>query len=165
MRCLCYFFFSMNRRRPRSTLFPYTTLFRSLKGRVGGRLRGEKAQEVPLRHQRDELAAGREVTEVRERQRAIADLRAELRHLLVGQLQERLKHAELVHELERGGVDRVATEISEKVSVLFEDHGRDTRARQQQPQYHSGRAATGDATTHRLRLPSHASSHSGQRRR
>src|SRR5438552_10546541 len=79
MRCLCYFFFSMNRRRPRSTLFPYTTLFRSLKGRVGGRLRGEKAQEVPLRHQRDELAAGREVTEVRERQRAIADLRAELR--------------------------------------------------------------------------------------
>src|SRR2546430_8930675 len=64
----------MIRRPPRSTLFPYTTLFRS------------------------ELAAGREVTEVRERQRAIADLRAELRHLLVGQLQERLKHAERSEE-------------------------------------------------------------------
>src|SRR2546426_11929868 len=89
-----YFFFLMIRRPPRSTLFPYTTLFRSqvrtdlqrtvrprrvdadhapslvdqsghlgphhqLKGRVGGRLRGEKAQEVPLRHQRDELEIGR----------------------------------------------------------------------------------------------------------
>src|SRR5436853_4938650 len=30
MHCLCYFFFLMIRRPPRSTLFPYTTLFRSL---------------------------------------------------------------------------------------------------------------------------------------
>src|SRR3989442_4684540 len=30
------FFFLMIRRPPRSTLFPYTTLFRSLPGRVGG---------------------------------------------------------------------------------------------------------------------------------
>src|SRR5205809_4249488 len=29
---LCYFFFLMIRRPPRSTLFPYTTLFRSLPG-------------------------------------------------------------------------------------------------------------------------------------
>src|SRR2546421_12936838 len=28
--CLCFFFFLMIRRPPRSTLFPYTTLFRSL---------------------------------------------------------------------------------------------------------------------------------------
>src|SRR2546422_7803213 len=28
--CYCYFFFLMIRRPPRSTLFPYTTLFRSL---------------------------------------------------------------------------------------------------------------------------------------
>src|SRR2546426_3028440 len=32
------FFFLMIRRPPRSTLFPYTTLFRSLLFRVGGRL-------------------------------------------------------------------------------------------------------------------------------
>src|SRR5256885_5795120 len=31
-RCLVFFFFLMIRRPPRSTLFPYTTLFRSLKG-------------------------------------------------------------------------------------------------------------------------------------
>src|SRR3712207_7587611 len=31
-RLLCYFFFLMIRRPPRSTLFPYTTLFRSIPG-------------------------------------------------------------------------------------------------------------------------------------
>src|SRR2546426_5404733 len=50
MPSLCYssfafFFFLMIRRPPRSTLFPYTTLFRS--GRDGCRV-GE--HEVPLRH-------------------------------------------------------------------------------------------------------------------
>src|SRR5438552_14059886 len=30
--CICFFFFLMIRRPPRSTLFPYTTLFRSLDG-------------------------------------------------------------------------------------------------------------------------------------
>src|SRR3712207_9516970 len=29
VRCICYFFVLMIRRPPRSTLFPYTTLFRS----------------------------------------------------------------------------------------------------------------------------------------
>src|SRR5438067_6416646 len=32
----CYFFFSMIRRPPRSTLFPYTTLFRSLQSSIYG---------------------------------------------------------------------------------------------------------------------------------
>src|SRR5207247_10346635 len=32
-RCSLLFFFSLLRRPPRSTLFPYTTLFRSLQGR------------------------------------------------------------------------------------------------------------------------------------
>ena len=30
VRCVCFFFFLMIRRPPRSTLFPYTTLFRSI---------------------------------------------------------------------------------------------------------------------------------------
>src|ERR1035437_3308887 len=37
--CHCIFFFLMIRRPPRSTLFPYTTLFRSLQGCVQGRQR------------------------------------------------------------------------------------------------------------------------------
>src|SRR2546422_3974711 len=36
-RCLELFFFLMIRRPPRSTLFPYTTLFRSPRRRAGGR--------------------------------------------------------------------------------------------------------------------------------
>src|SRR3712207_7700971 len=35
---LCLFFFLMIRRPPRSTLFPYTTLFRSQHGSCGGRV-------------------------------------------------------------------------------------------------------------------------------
>src|ERR1019366_10798608 len=34
--CWCFFFFLMIRRPPRSTLFPYTTLFRSLRGPSSG---------------------------------------------------------------------------------------------------------------------------------
>src|SRR3989304_5516264 len=39
--CVVFFFFLMIRRPPRSTLFPYTTLFRSRRGDAGG---------APLRH-------------------------------------------------------------------------------------------------------------------
>src|SRR3712207_9211896 len=44
---LDFFFFLMIRRPPRSTLFPYTTLFRSGAGHVGGR--GEQVR-VGVRH-------------------------------------------------------------------------------------------------------------------
>src|SRR5689334_25246335 len=38
------FFFLMIRRPPRSTLFPYTTLFRSLRGVRGSRVDGHRAR-------------------------------------------------------------------------------------------------------------------------
>src|SRR2546430_8982298 len=60
--CVFFFFFLMIRRPPRSTLFPYTTLFRSLDGsrradslhecllsEVGSRLRGGTAAGVRAR--------------------------------------------------------------------------------------------------------------------
>src|SRR5437667_494304 len=59
--CLSFFvfFFLMIRRPPRSTLFPYTTLFRSdVDRRVD---RDQVAQQVSLRH----LGQGREVDERR----------------------------------------------------------------------------------------------------
>src|SRR3712207_7195911 len=40
---MCFFFFLMIRRPPRSTLFPYTTLFRS--DEAGGQLRGAGSTE------------------------------------------------------------------------------------------------------------------------
>src|SRR5256885_9712859 len=59
---VCDFFFLMIRRPPRSTLFPYTTLFRSLPcagelpgpadqaGRVGGDLRDRKSTRLNSSH-------------------------------------------------------------------------------------------------------------------
>src|SRR2546426_5397769 len=43
------FFFLMIRRPPRSTLFPYTTLFRSRGDQVGERVAGERADEIGRR--------------------------------------------------------------------------------------------------------------------
>src|SRR2546421_7114897 len=55
---LLLFFFLMIRRPPRSTLFPYTTLFRSLAPRVQrhlapGHAPYDAAEEIRQRHQRD----------------------------------------------------------------------------------------------------------------
>src|SRR3970282_2476928 len=47
------FFFLMIRRPPRSTLFPYTTLFRSEHGRARGGLQGP-AELVQQRHRSEE---------------------------------------------------------------------------------------------------------------
>src|SRR3989441_8049512 len=44
------FFFLMIRRPPRSTLFPYTTLFRSQEAEVPRRGPGEGTDETPTRH-------------------------------------------------------------------------------------------------------------------
>src|SRR2546422_5148874 len=45
-----FFFFLMIRRPPRSTLFPYTTLFRSLTVGAGGQLRIFLASRIPHPH-------------------------------------------------------------------------------------------------------------------
>src|SRR3712207_7457055 len=52
------FFFLMIRRPPRSTLFPYTTLFRSRARRAGGRLRVHAHRPDRLRR-RDHAASQR----------------------------------------------------------------------------------------------------------
>src|SRR3712207_9163775 len=52
---ICFFFFLMIRRPPRSTLFPYTTLFRSRRqGRVeiGGSRPSDRGEAVDLRRER-----------------------------------------------------------------------------------------------------------------
>src|ERR1039458_10902459 len=47
VRSLLLFFFLMIRRPPRSTLFPYTTLFRSLDGVSRGRSGRSQASQIP----------------------------------------------------------------------------------------------------------------------
>src|SRR5687768_18462446 len=50
-----FFFFLMIRRPPRSTLFPYTTLFRSPRRCHGHRRRPEHGRHDHRPHQRDDL--------------------------------------------------------------------------------------------------------------
>src|SRR5713226_10414323 len=52
--CIFVFFFLMIRRPPRSTLFPYTTLFRSLCHRRPGRHRAVAGVRAPAGRQRSE---------------------------------------------------------------------------------------------------------------
>src|SRR3989441_3183988 len=51
-----FFFFLMIRRPPRSTLFPYTTLFRSFRSQVHRRIVGNAGTRVYGRRDMDELA-------------------------------------------------------------------------------------------------------------
>src|SRR5947208_14630554 len=59
-----------------------------MKARIALRVRGEEIQEIPLRHQRDELAAGWHMIEVDHLEALAADLERETRDLLMRQRQE-----------------------------------------------------------------------------
>ena len=83
---------------------------------------GDEIEEVPLRHQRDELAARRQVREVGDRHRFAGDVPGQAAHFLVRACEERLEDAELVEQFERGRMDGVAAEVAEEVGVLLE-HG------------------------------------------
>ena len=61
-----------------------------------------------------------------------------------GPLEEALEHPELVEDLHRRGVDRVAAEIAEEVGMLFEHLHRDAGAGEQQPGHHPRGAAADD---------------------
>ena len=60
-------------------------------------------------------------------------------------LQEIVEEAQLVHQLECRGMNRIAAKIAQKIRVLFEDQHIHARARQQKSKHHSSRSAAGDA--------------------
>src|SRR6478735_11736951 len=49
-----FFFFLMIRRPPRSTLFPYTTLFRSPRGQIVGDVGSDSDEEIIVRDRSEE---------------------------------------------------------------------------------------------------------------
>src|SRR5215472_8617361 len=77
----------------------------------------------------------------------VADLRPEMPHFLVGQLQEIVKDSELVHELEGRWVDGVAAKIAEEIGVLLEDDDIQSCAGEQVAEHHAGRAAAHDTAS------------------
>ena len=82
--------------------------------------------------------------EIGEGDHLVADDSADLAHLLVRQLEERLEQAKLVHHLQRRGVDRVAAEIAQEVRVLLQNDDIDAGAREQKAEHHAGGPAPGD---------------------
>src|SRR5262249_28051752 len=105
---------------------------------------GEEIQEVPLRHQRDELAARRQVGEVADPEALVAELALDVLDLLVRLLEELVQQAELAENVHGGWMDGVAAEVAEEVGVLLQHDDVDAGARQQEAGHHAGRAAAGD---------------------
>ncbi len=106
---------------------------------------GEEIEEVPLRHQCDELAAGRQVAEIGEDVFTRAEEGADRDRLLVRQPQELLEQAELGHQLERRGMNGVAAEIAQEIGVLPEHDDVDAGTRQEEPEHEPAGPASDDA--------------------
>ena len=106
---------------------------------------GKKVQKIPLRHQRDELARGRQVAKVSGLHREIAYPAAHRTQLLVRQLEKIVQQPQLVHYFQRGWMHGVAAKIAEEVGVLFQDDNFHSGTRQQVPQHYTGRPATHNA--------------------
>jgi len=83
-----------------------------------------------LGHEGDEAAPRPERGKIRNRQGKVADLPVDPWHFLVRQREQPLQEAQFVHHLERGRMDCVAAEITEKVSVFLQDKHLDVRSGQ-----------------------------------
>ena len=114
--------------------------------RIFSCLLGDEIEEVPLRHQRDVLGAGRQVGEVGEGVFLVAEECADRLRLLVRQREELVEQAELVHQLQRGGMNGIAAEIAEEVGMLLQHDDVDAGARQQKAEHEPARPAADDAT-------------------
>ena len=120
-------------------------LHEEVEGREFCGLRGEEVEEVPLRHERDELCMGGEVGEVAEGKRPAADGHGKLGELLVGECEEFVEQTQFVEKLECGGVNGVSTEVAEEVFVFFEDGDIDFGAGEEEAEHDAGGASADDA--------------------
>ncbi len=68
---------------------------------------------------------------IRDDDALVADLAGELAHLLMRALEEIVEDTELVHDLERRGMDGVAAEVAQEIGMLLQHHDIDTGAGEQ----------------------------------
>ena len=107
-------------------------------------LRGQEIQEIPLRHQGDELGGSGQPGKIADGEMLIPDLDIAGANAGVGQLEEFLQQAQLMHHLEGGGMYRVAAEIAQEVLVLFQHRDVHPGPGQQIAAHHPGRATARD---------------------
>src|SRR5262249_12409147 len=77
---------------------------------------------------------------------------------VMGNAEKLLKQAQLIHQLESGWMDGVATEVAQKVSMLLQHRHAHPGARQQKTKHHSRRPTTGNATSYFDRVWAHLAS-------
>ena len=116
-----------------------------LERRIPPRVLGDEVEEVPLRHERDELAVRRQVLKSATGTSSPPTTPLTIAGLLVRPLQELVEQTELVQDLERRRMDRVAAEIPEEVAVLLEHDNVDSRPSEQEAEHHPRGAAARDA--------------------
>ncbi len=116
-----------------------------MKARIRLGMPGDKIQKIPLRHQRQKFAMRRQVSEIRHRYFEVVKLGADSFVHLMRLAQKIVQKSQFVHQFERGGMNRVAAKIAEKIRVLFEHQHFHSGARQQECKDHSRRAAAHDA--------------------
>ena len=119
---------------------------RSLKPGNCLRLGGQKIEQVPLRHQRDELAVRRQRSEIGGLECEVAENSAGGGQLLVRNCKEIVEDAELVHHLERRRMHGVAAEVAEEILVLLQHRDVDASSRQQIAEHHARRSAAHHTT-------------------
>jgi hypothetical protein len=120
-----------------------------LEAGVAPRLVAHEVQELPLRHQHQELAVRGQVGEVGHGEAAAFEGGAQLVHAVVRALQEGVEQAQLVQHLERGRVHGVPAKVAQEVEVLLQHDHAHAGAREQQAEHHAGRAAARDAAAWR----------------
>ena len=111
----------------------------------GRGLGGEEVEEVPLGHGGDEFFVSGYMAEIGDRKRLAADDEGEAGDLLVREGEEGVEDAELVHDVEGGGMDGVAAEVAEEVFVFFKDGDIDALAGEQEAEHDAGGASAYDA--------------------
>src|SRR5262249_51756483 len=130
----------------------YLSLHLQLECWVAASVVGKEVEKVPLRHECNEFAVRREMREVRYHYELIADLHTEFADFLVRPPEKVVEYAELINQLKRGGVDRVAAKVAQEIRMLFQQHNIDPGTGQQQAKHHSCRTTAGNAA-----LRSHSS--------
>ena len=126
---------------------------------------GEKIEKIPLRHQRDVFAMGRQVGQIDHANAFVADLRGQMVDLLMRQFQKIIEQTKLVHQFESRRMNGIAAKVAEKIGMLLQHDNIDAGARQQKAEHHPGRATAGDAALGGNRRVRHNETpHCGRRR-
>ena len=114
------------------------------KGWIALGVTGDEIEKIPLRHQHDELASGRQVREIGDRHSLIADDPAQPARFLMGPGEKLGKKPELMNDFEGRGMDRVAAKVAEEIGVFLENDDVDAGPCQEKAEHHAGRAAAGN---------------------